>query len=232
MSSASPGQRPSLNLALVERSLRGAQANLSAQGAASQGYRDQLDDRVIANMLAGYRYVDAAVAAREDWLATGQSGSVLKLNNLVLYGAAALTKGFTNKAAQANEAHFYKAPPGGFGEFVEQLGMAIKTTPYSLATEAYLRILTPPQLFLEGNHRTGALLMSYLLLWDGLPPFVLSHSNYRQCFSLSARLREYHKSSLSLLLRRHRFRTILSTMIATSSDPAYLRWSTPVTECT
>jgi hypothetical protein len=45
--------------------------------------------------------------------------------------------------------------------------------PYKLAAEAYLSIVGQPQLFTEGNHRTGSLIASWINLHAGYPPFVL-----------------------------------------------------------
>jgi hypothetical protein len=42
------------------------------------------------------------------------------------------------------------------------------------AAEVYIYILSEPQLFIAGNHRTGALVLSYILAREGRPPFVLT----------------------------------------------------------
>ena len=49
-------------------------------------HRDPLDDRVVDNMLAGYAFVDALVAAGTDMLALGHVKHLLELNTLVLCG--------------------------------------------------------------------------------------------------------------------------------------------------
>jgi hypothetical protein len=39
------------------------------------------------------------------------------------------------------------------------------------------RGVSEPQLLIEGNHRTGALVLSYILAREGRPPFVLTAEN-------------------------------------------------------
>jgi hypothetical protein len=55
------------------------------------------------------------------------------------------------------------------------------------AAGVYIRILSEPQLFIEGNHRTGALIMSYLLAREGRAPFVLTDDNAREYFNPRSR---------------------------------------------
>jgi hypothetical protein len=60
---------------------------------------------------------------------------------------------------------------------------------WSRAAGAYVRTLSKPQLFIEGNHRAGALMMSYILVREGRPPFVLSVENAGAYFDPSAVIR-------------------------------------------
>ena len=46
--------------------------------------------------------------------------------------------------------------------------------PRVLATGFYSRNLSQPQLFLEGNHRTGNILFNYLMVSHGAPPFIIT----------------------------------------------------------
>jgi hypothetical protein len=63
--------------------------------------------------------------------------------------------------------------------------------PYKLAAETYVSIVGQPQLFLEGNHRTGALIASWVNLYAGLPPFVLSVQNALAYFAPSAEIKQF-----------------------------------------
>ena len=63
--------------------------------------------------------------------------------------------------------------------------------PYKLAAETYVSIVGQPQLFVEGNHRTGALIASWINLYAGLPPFVLSVDNALTYFAPSAEIKQF-----------------------------------------
>jgi prophage maintenance system killer protein len=58
--------------------------------------------------------------------------------------------------------------------------------PYLIAAGLYVRILAAPQLFSDGNHRTGAMVANYYLLRKGLNPFVLTNENAEEFFNLAS----------------------------------------------
>ena len=62
---------------------------------------------------------------------------------------------------------FYEEREGGIQDLVEWYAGHRGESAWDRAAGVYVRILSKPQLFIEGNHRTGALLMSYILLRDG-----------------------------------------------------------------
>jgi Fic family protein len=83
-------------------------------------------------------------------------------------------------------------------------------------------MLSKPQLFIEGNHRTGALLMSYILVRDGLPPFVLSAESAAAYFDPSTAIRDVDKNSPAMIFRLSRVRERLATLLRERSDPHHL----------
>ncbi len=58
--------------------------------------------------------------------------------------------------------------------------------PYKIAAGLYVRVLSAPQLFAEGNHRTGSLIANYYLLKKGKDPFVLTPQNAVEFFDLAS----------------------------------------------
>jgi hypothetical protein len=64
------------------------------------------------------------------------------------------------------------------------------------ALAVFIAILSEPELFIKGNHRTGALAVNYILARDGCPPFVLSVENAQAYLD---------PSSLITSTRKHRF---------------------------
>lgn len=63
------------------------------------------------------------------------------------------------------------------------------------AAGVYIRILSDPQLFIEGNHRTGASMTSCLLTREGRAPFVLTERNAR-IFQTSSLFKAANKRSV------------------------------------
>ena len=69
------------------------------------------------------------------------------------------------------------------------------------AAGVYIRVLSEPQLFIEGNHRTGALIMSYILVKSSRPPFVLTVDNAKAYFDPSTLISKTSKRGLVMLFR-------------------------------
>jgi PBP superfamily domain len=90
------------------------------------------------------------------------------------------------------------------------------------AAGAYVRMLSRPQLFIEGNHRTGALLMSYILVRDGLPPFVLSTDSAAAYFDPSTVVKDVDKNSPAMLFRLSRVTEQLAGLLRERCDSRHL----------
>ena len=97
---------------------------------------------------------------------------------------------------------------------------------WSRAAGVYVRMLSTPQLFIEGNHRTGVLVMSQILMSAGRPPFVLSAANARAYFEASTALRNTHKNSPVALFRLPGIRRRLAALL---QRPRRLEVSTGLT---
>ncbi len=64
--------------------------------------------------------------------------------------------------------------------------------------------------------------MSYLLVRDGHPPFVLSVDNAPACFDPSSLLSDTRKGSPRMLLRSHWIRSRLAALLRAHAEPRYL----------
>lgn len=184
--------------------------------------RDPLDERIIGNMVAGYAYIDWLVGAGIDVFAMGHHRHLLELNSLALCGADAAARTEFTAHLSATERRFYEEPHSGVEDLVEWYRIHAGLSVWERAAGVYLRILNEPQLFIEGNHRTGGLAMSYVLLREGEPPFVLSSANADEFFALGAIVRDIRKHSIAALIRVPRLRRRLAQMLIRESNPAYL----------
>jgi len=117
---------------------------------------------------------------------------------------------------------FYDQPGGGIGVLVEWLQHHKNANPWRRAAGAYIHILSQPQLFIEGNHRTGSLIMSYLLARDGEPPFVLSVENAKAYFDPSTLVKESKRHGLDLLTKLPKLSRRLAKLLKENAKKRHL----------
>jgi hypothetical protein len=184
-----------------------------------------MDERVVENLLAAYAALDALVAGGGDPLAVGQVEHLLEFNRLVLCGTDADRRRHFSDHLQASERRFYEERDGGIGDLVETLALASGSTPWELAAVAYARMTCQPKLFIEGNHRTGALVISALLLRSGEPPFVLTAGNAAAFFAISEAFSHLPKNGLASFIRVPSMRRRLAAWLQAESRPEYLRYA-------
>jgi prophage maintenance system killer protein len=215
--------RRRVHLAAVEASLRGLQRDFERVVGDPATGRDPMDDHVVDNMLAGYAFVDALVADGVDVFAMGNLKHVLEMNARVLCGTSPARRALYERHLQATERRFYEEREGGIQDLVEWYRSHEDDAAWDRAAGAYVRMLSKPQLFIEGNHRTGALMMSYVLMRDGQSPFVLSVDNAAVYFDPSAAVRDVDKNSPAMFLRLSGIRHRLAKLLVEHSDPRYLQ---------
>jgi len=211
-----------IDLAAVEASLRAVQRDFEHINARLASRREPLSDDVLENMLAGYAFVDALAAAPIDPFAMGNLKYLLELNTIVLCGTSSARREEYARHIAATERRFYEEGEGGVRDLVEWFARHQGESPWNRAAGAYVRILSKPQLFIEGNHRTGALVMSYILLGDDQPPFVLSVENAAAYFDPSTVIRDSDKKSVATVFRLSGIRSGLARLLQDSSDRRYL----------
>jgi hypothetical protein len=182
-----------LDLPAIDAALRGIQDNWADIDAQLQqrgiGRKDPFTSVVRNRMLCAYRYLDELAAQRVDPLSKSGAAAWLELNNRVHYGTdAALRKEFA-KAIEANNEKYARnvGPIVGWCEKHTARGDSTD----KLAAEVYVSVLGQPQLFIEGNHRTGSLIASWINLAADRPPFVLSVDNAIAYFAPSAEIKHF-----------------------------------------
>jgi hypothetical protein len=70
-----------------------------------------------------------------------------------------------------------------------------KDDPLKIAAEIYVGIIGRPQLFIEGNHRTGSIIASWVNLYNNQPPFILSLDNAISYFAPSSEIKKFTDKS-------------------------------------
>jgi hypothetical protein len=139
------------------------------------------------NMLCAYAYLNELLVEQVEPFSECGIEQMLTLNNLVHFG--------TDETEMAQFASAIAANTEKFNSNIEPIiewylrHAAKGDHPCKLAAETYVSILGQPQLFVEGNHRTGSLIASWINLYAGFPPFVLSAQNAIAYFAPSAEIK-------------------------------------------
>lgn len=188
-----------LDLAAIERALREVQGRFAELSKHFTEQRDPLTDEVVENVLAGYALVDDYVAQGVDLFDLQQVNLMLEINATVLCGRDPARRVEFAQHLAATEEHFFNNTGGGIKDLYNWYCTYRSESVWKRAAGVYVRILSKPQLFIEGNNRTGSLIVSYLLIRAGLPPFVLSVDNAPGYFNPSSVIRNSAKHGVKAL---------------------------------
>ncbi len=219
--SAPPAARV-LNLEAIEATLRDLQTHFPEINKLLKSRRDAIDDSLIANMLAGYDLVDSLIAQHLDLFAMGHLKLFLEMNAVVLCGRDEQKRAQAASHLAATERRFYDQEGGGIRDIVEWYALHRTELPWRRAAGVYVRMLSEPQLFIEGNHRTGALVMSYILAREGRPPFLLTAANAKAYLDPSALIKETRKHSLVAVFRLPKIKRYFAEFLKEHADRKYL----------
>lgn len=184
--------------------------------------REPMDDDVISNLLLGYGWIDQLIADGIDLFALGHSEMMLALNHLVLCGADWKQNPEYRRHIEATEAYFYESREGGIGDLMHWYALHERDPPWKLAAGVYVHVLSEPQLYIEGNHRTGALLASFLLMRAGHPPFVLTVDNAQGYFDPSTLIKKTKKHSVTTLFRLPKIKRGVADFLEHHADARFL----------
>ena len=153
------------------------------------GRKDPFTARLRGHLVSAYALLDELVARRVAPFSADADAHLLALNNRVHYGTdRALRAEYAAAiAATAAQVQAQVAPLADWYRKHARAGDHAS----KLAAETYVAVLGRPQLFVEGNHRTGAVLASWIHLDAGHAPFVLSAANAIAYFAPSAAIKHF-----------------------------------------
>lgn len=145
--------------------------------------------QVRENMLSAYLYLDRLLEQKVAPFSPESLGSMLALNNHVHYGESQSLMEEYRGAIEANTTKFYEQVEPLIKWYQKHKDKKSKIR--KLAGEIYVAVLGRPQLFIEGNHRTGSLIASWINAYHGYPPFVLSPENAVAFFLPSSEIKMF-----------------------------------------
>jgi hypothetical protein len=211
-----------LNLKAIDRSLHDVQREFPKINDVLQSRRDSMTDAVIEHMMAGYALVDEAIAEERDLLTSRHVAGLLELNHMVLCGPDPKSREDYRKHVEATTRRFYEQEEFNVDDILQWHHKHKAESPWKRAAGVYVRILSQPQLYIEGNHRTGALIMSYILARDGKAPFVLTVDNAKAYFDPSTLIKETTKTPATLLMKLPRMKKRFARFLEDRADDKYL----------
>lgn len=216
-----------LDLGAIEASLREVERQFADINPFLASARDRLDAHGVDHMMSGYAFVDELIASRINLFAYGNLRLFLELNARVLCGQDPAVRSEAARHLAATNKHFYDNADGGIRDVIEWHALHAKDPPFVRAAGVYIRILSEPELFIEGNHRTGTLVVSYILACAGYPPFVMKVDNAKAFLDWSGYLTTKHKASVLLRCQMPWLKRRFATFLQEHVDPQFLRSDPP-----
>src|SRR5262247_4544929 len=212
-----------LDLKAIEQSLRDVQREFPKINELLQSRRDSMTDAVLENMLSGYIFVDKAVADGVDLFTLRHATALVELNHIVLCGLDEQVRQEYQSHIEATSQRFYEQEEFNIDDILRWYYKHENESPWKRAAGVYVRILSQPQLYIEGNHRTGALIMSYILVRDGKAPFVLTVDNAKAYFDPSTLVKATKKTATTLLTKLPRMKKRFASFLREQANSHYLR---------
>jgi hypothetical protein len=213
-----------LRLGRIEDELCDVQRHFPAINALLNSRRDEFTDTVRQNMLAAYEFLDAVVNDDVDLFSDEGLEALLQLNHLVLLGSGYDPREF-GRHINVTRLQFFD----NFRRYVKpirQWYLKHETdNPYKVASQVYVGVLSQPQLYQEGNHRTGSLIASGILLQNGCPPFVLTRQNAVAYFNPSSEIKFTDKRTIRGKLRLPKYQNDFRDFLRQNVNEAYVRRS-------
>ena len=209
-----------LDLDRIEASLREVQADFDRISEKLLMRREPLTDQIIANLLEGYAYVDQLLEDGIEVFSPSGLDHILELNHIVLCGSNdSLRLEYGSHLLETRRR--FADGIGAIADYYED--KRHKSAPRR-AAGVYVLSVSQPQLFLEGNHRTGALVASYILVQEGLPPFVLTPKNAVAYFNPSTLIKWRDKQKfLDRQYYLKKYRRVLQEFFEETLDKRFRR---------
>ncbi|TVR91360.1 MAG: hypothetical protein EA428_06070 [Spirochaetaceae bacterium] len=178
--------------------------------------RETLTDAMVEQIVEAYDFLNTLLKKDIDLFTPAGLHTLLEINHVVLCGTKRETR-----------THYYAHLEETRKSFLRQirpikdwvLRKRKESDPYYLATGFYSRMLSRPQLFLEGNHRSGNVILNYLLISKDSPPYIVSSTNARGYFDISGDIKftengNYLDTALRMPGHRTRFRAFLAAQVS------------------
>lgn len=209
------------NLDRIAASLRAFQADFDVVNAQLSLHREPFTDDLFTNLLTAYSFLNEALEKGFHIMTPAGQHALLEMNHLVLCGDNPTTRfEYHNHVLETRE-RFQNRIGRIRRLFRKRQG---KDDAFTLAATLYSLAVSQPQLFIEGNHRTGNLLVNFVLVSAGEPPFVVRSENAVEYFELSGEMKLAGRGTNPHPKRGQlaRWRTQFAHLLRTEVNPSYV----------
>lgn len=185
------------------------------------GRKDTFDSDIRERMMEAYKGLDLVLRSGLEPFSEESMGEICELNNLVHYGTDTGLRREYKRAIAENAAKYERNVPPIADWYVRHMR---RPHPLKVAAEIYVAVLGNPQLFIEGNHRTGSIISSWISMHHGHPPFVLSADNAIAYFAPSAEIKRFaDKSSWRGRVKLPKYRKVFKEFWESHIDWKYVK---------
>lgn len=153
------------------------------------------DKGLMDNLLSAWEFIDYFIRTREYGLLSRKGGpDMLEINHRVHYGEDYALREEYRKAMDATTEKFSRqiVPIRKYYKKHMQGEPSVN----QVASEVYIAILGQPQLYIEGNHRSGSIVASWINMAHNKPPFVLTVDNAITFFRPAQTIKNFNKRSM------------------------------------
>jgi prophage maintenance system killer protein len=180
--------------------------------------REDLTDDMIQNLLSAYQYLDKLVIRGVNIFEKDHLFHLLELNHTVLCGR--------DPVVRMEYGPHIEATRQKFSQLINPVRKWYKkhdsSSAMKVASAIYVGILSRPQLFIEGNHRTGSIAASWVLLTNKKYPFVLNVDNAVSYFEPSSEIKFSDKRSIKGKMKLPKYQKSFKRFLEAQVSPDYV----------
>ena len=180
------------DLKKIEKALNGVKSNFAEINDQLLLKREMMTDVIIENIISAYDYLNGLLSKGMDLFNPAGLHAICELNHIILCGRDEEKRYEFHKHINETRERFNQGIRPILKWYKKNTGLK----PFKLATGFYIRALSQPQLFFEGNHRTENIVINYILMGRNVAPFILTTLNAVEYFEPSAKVKFTHKNKI------------------------------------
>ncbi len=215
-------ERYRLNIEEIEWTLRNVQKHFDKINDTLQMRREKMGDAIVSNMIAGYSYLNTLLEHGISPLDRYELNHLLEMNHIILCGPDIANRKDYAEHIKATTDRFYQQEKFSISHIREWSKKHKGDTPWRQAAGIYVMLVSRPQLFIEGNNRTGALLISHILAHHGKPPFVLTVDNAKGYFDPASLAKQTNKDMVGKIYKLPKIKKNFSKFLESQANPDFI----------